>query len=240
MSTLGLPTTVNNVGLRNSRIHHLLNLIALQHLQLDAEPFDTSHVSAGCHTAIDLFFGPWIESDPFFASLEKAERRRNFYWCDPMMRGLLLAALGQQWNDVDRLLSWLDLDLQPEYLGPLEPEVGRFYILVASHFRNPPIHNIDRIVDEINRCHSKRPKLLLHIWQAIQAHSQSNFDQAMLESLSLFAKIKFNPKSADFTEAIAIPESFLNLLAVRLGLRYPSLPDHFDARLITPESIGIR
>ncbi len=156
------------------------------------------------------------------------------------MRGLLLAALGQQWNDVDRLLSWLDLDLQPEYLGPLEPEVGRFYILVASHFRNPPIHNIDRIVDEINRCHSKRPKLLLNIWQAIQAKSQSNFDQAMLESLSLFAKTKFNPKSADFTEAIAIPESFLNLLAVRLGLRYPSLPDQLAARLITPESIGIR
>lgn len=233
------PDDCFQAGIRNTHLFHLLNVLCILHWGFKHSRESQALTQRGAEVVTDLFFGSWTESDDQYSGLAEAEIRRKIGWFNPLQKGLLLAALADRWDVVVRLMEWLDVDLQPEFLGDLEPEVGRLYIVMASDFRTKPIDGIEAVIEEVRQSRGKRPKLLLAIWESIIQRSQADFNRAMKESLTHFAKKKYDPQSADFTETIAIHQSFMAMVARHRGMEHPELPPKLDARLIRRETIEL-
>lgn len=96
----------------------------------------------------------------------------------------VLARITARPSDLVRLCSWVEADLEPEYLGgEIEHDVCRLYICMASEFLSEPVKEIDDIEDGIKKCRAKRPRLLYNAWKAATMGDQAAFDKAFKEAM---------------------------------------------------------
>ncbi|HUE72721.1 MAG TPA: hypothetical protein VMP01_17680, partial [Pirellulaceae bacterium] len=102
-------------------------------------------MNEGFDVALDYFVGDWWKNvaDPRFDyrdKLDKAHPNRDLIWFQVFAPGLLLGLLTERWSDVAKLCSWVESDLQPEYLGgEVEDQLVHIYLSVAASLRTNPM-----------------------------------------------------------------------------------------------------
>lgn len=219
---------------REFDIHRALNAGAIRHLRFPSAPAADKYLDAGVDVAMDLFFGDWW---PQLYSSEE-EKNDDIGWFGTFPWSLLLALLRNRYDEATRLCSWCHVEMEPEYQGTLEPEVGYIYLLIAGLMADSASSASTKLREKITQCRLKRPQLLLLLLDAVTETKQEAFEEAMLKSMKHFSKSC--PRSeigGDFVSLLALPQSILNMVARHRGMVSCELTANLQGHIITPESL---
>lgn len=212
------------------RLHSAEELVFLAHMGYPGLPGPEEVIQQGVDIALEYFFGPLDD-----------RQSREYEWFMCFAPGLLLGLLSQRWEDVGRLCSFVQLDMEPEFQGDVEYEAAQIYLLIANALRPDPQPGAEKLEKAIGKCRLKRPRLLLKLWQAGQRGTQEEFDQALRESLQHYQTRTRPSLDATFAgEWIAWPQNAICLAAMQLGKKLPALPENLSALLVTRESLGLK
>jgi hypothetical protein len=233
------PADAHRQFMRQDDVWGALALATLCHLEYEVPTGVSKRMNDGVDVAIDYFFGDWWHNDPTWQPmLDKRHSDRSLVWFKSFSCGLLLAMLLNRWSDVEKLCSWIEADLQPEYLGnELEVQGCQVYISIAAKLRAEPMPGLEDLESRLRTCRPKRAKLLYRAWEAAQDGNQAGFDKAMKQSMELFDSTYTDAQT--IVEWVAQHQSVVALAAQRLGMKPPTLPDRLAAMLLTPESLGM-
>lgn len=227
-------------------IYTALEVVAYRHLGLPEAPDADPWIQKGLDCALYFFLddpggGPGKESMAVF----KKKGDASVSWSESFSRGLILGLLSKREDDVSRLCTWPWSELTPEYSGmggDLEDEVALMYIVVAASLRPPgdPLAGLEKITAKIRKCRTKRPRLLMKLWDAVEARDQDAYAKALAQSLKHHASgKKIENSSAQIADRLALAQTAITLAALRHGLAIPDLPPELAAYLITRESIAL-
>ena len=224
--------------MREFDVLNSLSLAIMCHLDYETPPWIERRVSEGFDVALDYFFGDWWYDDKYRQMLDKRHPDRNLYWFKAFSCGLFLGLLTERWPDVAKLCSWIEADLKPEYLGDeLEVQGCQVYVSMAASLRPEPMEGLADVEANIQKCRTKRPRLLFKAWQAARSGDQLAFNKATTESLEHFIANR-RAHGTGMTDWIAHHQSVVCLAARRLGLQLPPLPEKLAALIVTRESLG--
>lgn len=232
--------------IRVEDVYLALEIVAARHLELpgahEAQPF----VTRGFNCALHCFLEDWeIDDDPGGSDFVIAKQKRNprVWWFAPYSRGLILGLLSEHWDDVARLCSWPWAGLAPQHSGinvELEDEVALMYIIISSAFRKEPLRGLEKLCAKVRKCRTKRPRLLISLWDAFVEGDQAAFDKALEQSLRHHASgLRLSNRDWRLAERLALVQTAICTAAVRRGMQLPDLPEELSAYLITRRSIGI-
>ena len=216
------------------------DIMCYKHLEFAKAITPVSYMQQGVDAALEYFFGNWWQEGTGHEGLSESEKNRELHWIEPFVHGMLFILLLQRWDDLSKLCYWLHADIEIEDTTDFEKEVLLFFKLVASSLLPEPLAGLDEIRSSIERCRLKRPKLLLKIWDAIEAMVQSAYEQSMDESLTLYLEsVESYIKKGLFQFCVAEFQSVLCLIALKKGLAFPKLPKKSAAALVTRETLGL-
>jgi len=146
--------------------------------------------------------------------------------------------LGNHWEQARKISSWLQSDLDMDYQGDLEPEIGNIIISMAASIASNKNVDLRPLALEVAKTRKKRPKLLFELLHAVCERDQRAFDVALTANLKHFASRK--PDQWEMCDDwIAWYPSTLCLYGNHLGLKTPDLPRNLAIRLITRQSVGL-
>ena len=232
------PPGSSQAGLRELDAHDSLSLAIMRHLDYETPPWIERCINEGFDVALDYFFGEWWLNDEERPLVDKRHPDRNLYWFKAFSYGLFLGLLTERWSDVAKLCSWIEADLRPEYIGDdLEDQGCQVYISMAASLRPEPMAGLAEVEANIQKCRTKRPRLLFKAWQAARSGNQLAFNKAMTASLEHFIANR-HACGTGMTDWIAHHQSVVCLAAKRLGLQLPPLPEKLAALIVTRESLG--
>jgi hypothetical protein len=231
---------------RADDIYIALEMVSYRHLQFPGAQEAGPWVQKGFDCALHYFLERWgATDDPDGADMAaaKLERDADTFWYKEFSRGLILGLLSECWDDVVRLCSWPWVGLVPEYSGmggDLEDEVALVSIVMAGTLNGEPSDGLDKLKAKIRKCRTKRPRLLMQLWDAVDHGDQSAFEEALRRSLEHFASGKrLDARDARVAERLALPQTAIYGSAMMRGLRPPNLPIELSAYLITRQSLGL-
>jgi hypothetical protein len=194
--------------------------------------------------AVEFFFGEWRlrQKDERTGQLAFTEDEYRRYmdssWFLPYTRGVFLCMLGNHWEQARKISSWLQSDLDMDYQGDLEPEIGKIIISMAASIASNKNVDLRPLALEVAKTRKKRPKLLFDLLNAVCERDQRAFDVALTANLKHFASRK--PDQWEMCDDwIAWYPSTLCLYGNHLGLKTPDLPRNLAIRLITRQSVGL-
>lgn len=221
-------------GIREDEVFTSLSLAVLQHLGFSTPAWLPERINEGFNAALDYFFGTWHRH------LDPRDYGPNEKWFQTFSRGLFLGLLTERWEDVAKLCSFARSDLPAEYLGDeIEWEGTLVYLSIAADLRPEPLDGLEDVEAKINKCKRKRPRLLFKAWEAARARDQAAFNKAIKESLKHFDGSYFAPRLHSMIDWIAEHQTVIVLAAMRLGLKFPDLPERLAAMIVTRESLGL-
>ena len=239
-------TSQTMLSAREDDVYYCLEILSANHLQLPGTHSPEQWLERGIDCARHHFLDEWeIDGDPRHCLVwEKREKPRELQWYKAFSRGLILLLLSDERGErFDEFCCWPWAELEPEYAGmgdDLEVEIAYMFIIIAAAFRSEPMEGFDELLDKMQKCRLRRPKLLLKSWEAVLAKDQKAFDQAMAKSIQHCIKSKNkDPRSAMMEERLAFPQTAICLAAQRLGLSFPDLPRELANYIMTRESIGL-
>ena len=170
-------------------------------------------------------------------ALDKESSSRSLKWYDVFTSGLFLMALSDSWRNLETVCSWFDPSVEPEYkAGQIEDEYMLIFVLIACSLAGLPSDALDELRQKINKCRTRRPKLLYQTWETVEARDQAAFDKAFKASVEHFLK---KQPAGQIYDWLAIHQSSLWLIAENRGLKFPDLSEKARAVVVTRESAGL-
>ena len=239
--------TPETTGFRRAQdIYRALEMVAYRHLQFPGAQEAGPWVQKGFDCTLHYFLKRWgATDDPEEVDMIalKLKQSANVSWYEEFSRGLILGLLSERSDDVVRLCSWPWVGLVPDYSGmggDLEDEVALLYIVMAKTLSDDPSDELDKLKAKIRKCRTKRPRLLMRLWDAVDHGDQSAFEEALRESLEHYASGKqLEARDARVAERLALPQTAIYGSAMIRGFRPPNLPIELSAYLITRQSVGL-
>lgn len=223
-----------------SAIYNVVYILCIKHLEFPEAIAPEPYIQQGGEIALDFFFGNWWQEAKAYEGLSEPEKNQALSWSEPFIHGMLFLMLLQRWDDLSKLCSWLDSDIEIDDTPDVEKEVLLVIKLVASSQLPEPMAGLEEIRTDINNCRLKQPKLLLKIWDAIEAMDQKEFEKTMKESLTHYLKsVDAYIKKGVFKCCVAEFQTVLCLIALKKGLAFPKLPEKLAAALVTRETLGL-
>lgn len=245
---VGLDNYTSAIGYfqREQDIYMALEMVAAAHLQLPGVQEAGPWIQKGFDCALHYFLDDWrTDEDPKGRNMVAAKRRHvsRVGWYRGYSRGLILGLLSERWDDVARFSSWPWVGLVPEYSGmgsDLEDEVALMYIIISAGLREEPLEKLDKLKAKILKCRTKRPRLLMKLWESVEGGDQKAFAEALIQSLRHHASGKrLENRDARMAERLALPQTAIYLTALHRGLHRPELPEDLSVYVITRGSLGL-
>lgn len=213
-------------------------IMCFKHLEFPRAIDPERYMQQGMDAALDYFFGNWWQEGKRHVRLSDSEKNKELWWFDPFIHGMLFMLLLQQWENLTKLCSWLNADYEIE--DTEEKEILIVFKLVASSLSPEPTNGLEDVRESINKLRLKKSKLLLNIWDAIEAKDQKKYEQSMEESLTLYLE-SVDPyiKKGKIQYCVGELQTVLCLIALKKGLAFPKLPEKLAAALVTRETLGL-
>lgn len=166
-------------------------------------------------------------------------RSADAEWYRIVSTALPLAALFCTSEEIQPLVKPLMLDLQPEYAGPIGPDVPRVYLLAANYFK-PEAEDATARIEDLCKSRSKRAKLSTDLYVAAISGSQKEYASALKASLKHFKGLRRPPLDCTFPgEWVATEQSLIHELAIREGKTMPDIPSDLTCFLVTRETLEL-
>jgi hypothetical protein len=170
-------------------------------------------------------------------SLDRSYSQRQLKWFHAFRSALFLGGLVQRWRDVASISSWFDATMEPEYMaGQLEDEYQQLFLCIAANLRREPMPGADKVLAKVEKCRTKRPRLLCAAWKAAKAGDQVAFNKGFPETVRHFLS---KPEEGELDKWVAIDQSSIWFVAERSGLKFPLLSEKEKAAVVTRESAGL-
>lgn len=167
--------------------------------------------------------------------LDKRNPKRELKWFEAFTSALFLAGLAERWEDLAKIGSWFDSTIEPEYqAGQIADEYMLLFVCIAGGLCPQPMPGADKLLAKVNKCRTKRPRLLCAAWEAARAADQAAFDKAFTEAMQ-----DFKPEEGQPYDWLAINQSSIGLIAENRGLRLPPLAEKLQAAVVTRQSAGL-
>jgi hypothetical protein len=225
------------------RLLHLDKIVFFAVLEhLGYSPIDNlrSRIDSGVDRAVEYFWGDWWKGDEEDAiAMDKSRPDRVLQWYGGLSHGLLLGGLAGRWDDVARICSWFDATIEAEYqAGMIEDEYMQLFLCIASHLSPQPMPGAAQVLENVRKCRTKRPRLLLAAWESAVAGNQPAFDKALPELVKFFLQNDAQD-APNATLWVALHASVIWLIAERNGLQFPALPEKLEAAVVRRQTIGL-
>jgi hypothetical protein len=232
--------TGNQQYYRQDDIWSAASSAALCHLGYELTKPVEEFLERGFDVVIHYFCDDWWKADKDSAEvMDKRFKRRPLHWFEPFSTGLFVGLLTQRWGELAKVCSWVEADLNHEYLGDqVEEELVHLYRSIAAGLRPDPMPKLTQVEEKIRKCRTLRPKLLFSAWEAARDGNQPAFEEAFLKALKHY-RANFVVEREPPLYWIALHHSVVGMAAERLGMKLPELSEEFDAVLVTRKSLGL-
>lgn len=240
---LEITTQPPPIGQQFTRERYLRDVVyfaVLEHLGFGPINNLNGRILRGVKEASDYFLAEWWRANEDDArALDKSRRKRELQWFRPLRSALLLCGLSGRWDDVVRICSWFDENIELEYqAGQIEDEYMLLFLCIVSNLRTEPLVRVDKMLATVKKCRTRRPKLLCAAWEAAMNKDQKAFDKAFKESVAYFVKAEAEDVP-NICFWVALDQSIVWLIAERNGLSFPELPEELDAAVVRRQTIGL-
>jgi hypothetical protein len=219
-----------------------LGVLASKHLGAKTEVDVELYLNKGFEITIDYFCTDWWKHHPDDRrNMNKNGRSGSLRWVKVFAPGMLFGLLLEQWESLEKVCDWVEAKCRPEFQGDeIEPELLNIHKSVAAALRTTPFKGLDKVEQEIFKCRTKRPKLLLQALIDARNGDQTSFNESFLKALENQYEQYPRDERLLARECVSIHHNVVGLTAKRLGMQWPELPPHLSAMLMTRESLGLK
>jgi hypothetical protein len=236
---------------RRSQIDCAVIWAVLEHLGYGPIENLAGLLNQGVDRAIEYFYGDWyydwFHPDEFAKiasgnALDPLWPHKAIMCTGVLPDALLLGGLTGRWDDVTKICSWYNANIDLERQGDLiEDPDTQLYLCIACSLSSTPMPGVDAMLAKVKANRSSRDKrlrLLCAVWEAALAKDQKAFDKSLKDSVTYFLKAEAEDVP-NMCFWVALRSSFMWLLAERNGLAFPELPGQIDAAIVRRQTIGL-
>lgn len=224
----------DQAGYRMELIELAVEQAAFDHLGYGPTANIERILNTALDQAIEFFCGDWWkdgEDDHYF--VDKTDEYPVQGWHYPYRHAVLLAHWTNRWDDVRRVLDWVDDDVG-RGLSHGDPFLNLYiYINSILHRR---LSNHGKLADAIKKDGTRFENLVVESCVAISQSDEKAFSKALTKTIKQFLKSEAKDVS-NFMYWISVETSLLWAFAERNGIALPELDASGDAVIIRPESI---
>lgn len=160
-------------------------------------------------------------------------------WFGPLSLGLLLGLLLGEDKKIFSLCSWAKPNRRLHYQGPLEDEIQRLYLVLASLFQEHSDSRFEKVRKKIAACRTRNVRVLSRALEAVANRDDEGFAPAIEACVKHhLTKPKPRPDAHYMEDWLPLHANTIYLAGIRLGLPRPQYAPAIAAYLMTPESVG--
>lgn len=224
------PSGRKSAHLRRYDVFTSLELVALHHLGFET-PSPQERCNAGFDCESQYFLSDWWQ--------QSGDRPPEEAWFEPFSLGLLLGLLASRWEEVARLCSWLDFDLDADFVqfdSSKNGEIADVYKVLAAYWSHTPHEEVltksQRVIQSSG---APRIKALSRLIEAGIKREQAVFDESIESALETVRRElkEFASNDGRIAARLATHESAVVLTCGRLWrLSLPALEPKLEALLL--------
>lgn len=217
-------------------------MTVMHHLEIEGTPGESGIVCAQmcAQRSIDYLFGSWRDHYEYRGRevkiLDAQGCRQRLPWFDVFHEGLCAALLGGEADTLDRLLQWAGDDLPFDDGAAYVKGVDNgAYVVVGMGMRGLSSDATKKMREFIKTGPSRKANLFVRGYDAIEAGDAAALGKTLVELVKHHRKRRFHPQHPQ--RAITIEGTILWQLALRAGLKLPSLDEAVLDHIMRPETL---
>ena len=231
------PSDKRQQSRREDDLHDLFFMLALRHFGAPATSDTAKLVALGAKLADEYFTTDWYDKHDYDRELmAKNRENKELAWFNCARYGLLHSFLAKNETVVATIANWVEPWMLPEDPG-MDPTLAPLYVSVLSDLRTDKSTSLKDVESSLSKSRNKGPKLLYAAWQAVRKKHQAAFDTSLQQAISNFDKLARPPLGP--ADPIDLDATIILAAARHLGLQKPKLTQLQQARVITPETLGL-
>jgi hypothetical protein len=178
---------------RRYHINACVHCAVLEHIGYGPVEDLVGRLNHGVDCAVEYFFGDWYRPEEIGGkALDPSWPARAILGTAVLEDALLLSGLTARWDDVTRICSSFNANIDLERQGDMiEDPDTQVYLCIASSLSSTPMPGADAMLAKVKANRSSRERrlhLLCAVWDAALAKDQKAFNKALKDSASHFLK----------------------------------------------------